>query len=263
MTDNNLQQLSNTFFAVLLSYIITDSITQTKAWFGDSRRPAAYLLRGLVHLGITMLSLALFARSVFEPSFRLLWVLVYLAVNAVIDRISRTTNGARPSDGGAWPFAIKQFLHICAVLALVVLVVGVSPQTVARANEFFNSIGSKALSAITIYAGTVFAGGYLIRRLTRPLADQIHEPHREQIGLENAGMYIGWLERWLIVTAVLMQSPAIVGLIVAGKSIARFPEMNDPRFAEYFLIGTFLSVALAIAGGMLIQLIWNGAVQFK
>jgi hypothetical protein len=52
-------------------------------------------------------------------------------------------------------------------------------------------------------------------------------------------MYIGWLERFLVVTAILVQSPSMVGLILTGKSIARFPELKE-RFAEYFLIGTLL-----------------------
>jgi DsbC/DsbD-like thiol-disulfide interchange protein len=46
------------------------------------------------------------------------------------------------------------------------------------------------------------------------------------------------------VTAIVVQSPSIVGLILTGKSIARFPELKE-RFAEYFLIGTLLSIGLA------------------
>ncbi len=42
-----------------------------------------------------------------------------------------------------------------------------------------------------------------------------------------------------MLTAVLVQSPAMIGLILTGKSIARFPELKGAKFAEYFLIGTF------------------------
>ena len=55
----------------------------------------------------------------------------------------------------------------------------------------------------------------------------------------------------------------MIGLIFAGKSIARFRELKDERFAEYFLIGTLLSVVIALAGGIIIQLCWYGTVQLK
>ncbi len=80
----------------------------------------------------------------------------------------------------------------------------------------------------------VFAGGYLIRYLTRNLVAGVEKPGETEEQVKNAGMYIGWLERFLVVTAILVQSPSMVGLILAGKSIARFPELKE-RFAEYFL----------------------------
>lgn len=65
-------------------------------------------------------------------------------------------------------------------------------------------------------------------------------------------MYIGWLERTVIVTALLAGSPALVGFVVTAKAVIRFRE-TEPHFAEYFLLGTFLSLILAGAGGMLLR----------
>jgi hypothetical protein len=50
----------------------------------------------------------------------------------------------------------------------------------------------------------------------------------------------------------VLRSPATVGLIIAAKSIARYPEMKSQSFAEYFLIGTLFSIGLALVGGMLL-----------
>jgi len=75
-------------------------------------------------------------------------------------------------------------------------------------------------------------------------------------------MYIGWLERFLVVTAILVQSPSMVGLIVTGKSIARFPKFKE-RFAEYYLIGTLLSIGLAVLGGLLLAKLWYGTILLK
>jgi hypothetical protein len=81
--------------------------------------------------------------------------------------------------------------------------------------------------------------------------------------LRNAGLYIGWLERFLVLTAVLVKSPAMIGLILTGKSIARLPELKGSRFAEYFLIGTLFSISFALLGGILLLRLLVGAVSLK
>ena len=104
-----------------------------------------------------------------------------------------------------------------------------------------------------MYVAVIFAGGYLIRFLTRPLMAHVHtrESHED---LVHAGMFIGRLERFLVLTALLLHSPATIGLIVAAKSIARYPEFKNEQFAEYFvLIGTLLSIPIAILGGVILQ----------
>jgi hypothetical protein len=65
-------------------------------------------------------------------------------------------------------------------------------------------------------------------------------------------MYIGWLERFLVMTALILHSPATAGLILAAKSIARYPEFKREQFAEYFLIGTLLSISAATVGGVML-----------
>jgi hypothetical protein len=81
------------------------------------------------------------------------------------------------------------------------------------------------------------------------------------LSLRNAGMYIGWLERSLVLTAMILRSPATVGLVLAAKSIARFPELGkSERFAEYFLIGTLLSLLAAIFGGIMLLKVLTGHV---
>lgn len=68
----------------------------------------------------------------------------------------------------------------------------------------------------------------------------------------RAGMWIGRLERFLILTAVLIGSPAGVGLVLAAKSIFRFEGGRQGRAqTEYFLIGTLLSVSEAVLIGLI------------
>jgi hypothetical protein len=107
----------------------------------------------------------------------------------------------------------------------------------------------------------IFGGGYLIRALIAPLwKEEQGKETKEHQEVINAGLYIGWLERFLVLTALFLQSPATVGFILAAKSIARYPELKCVRFAEYFLIGTLLSVAIAIGGAIVLLKALYGTV---
>jgi hypothetical protein len=118
------------------------------------------------------------------------------------------------------------------------------------------------LVGTTVYLCTIFGGGRLIRTWTKPLAVPAPSPETPA-QLQNAGLYIGWLERFLAVTAISIQAPALVGLILTAKALARFPEFKEPRFAEYFLIGTLLSLALATIGGLIIARMLYGTFSLK
>ena len=113
-----------------------------------------------------------------------------------------------------------------------------------------------------VYVVVIFAGGYLIRALTRPLVNGDVRPADETTAqLRNAGMYIGWLERFIILTALLLRSPATAGLVLTAKAIARYPEFQHVRFAEYFLIGTLLSLCVAMIGGLILLKLLYGSIS--
>jgi hypothetical protein len=61
----------------------------------------------------------------------------------------------------------------------------------------------------------------------------------------RVGEAIGILERLLIVTFVLVGAEATIGLVIAAKTLARFKQLDDRDFAEYYLLGTLASVAVA------------------
>ena len=65
------------------------------------------------------------------------------------------------------------------------------------------------------------------------------------------GATIGALERLLIVGFVLVGAEAAVGFVIAAKTIARFKQLDDRGFAEYYLLGTLASVSVAIGSAYL------------
>ena len=65
------------------------------------------------------------------------------------------------------------------------------------------------------------------------------------------GATIGVLERLLIVTFVLTNATAAIGFVVGAKTLARFKQLDDRDFAEYYLLGTLASVAVALGSALL------------
>lgn len=62
----------------------------------------------------------------------------------------------------------------------------------------------------------------------------------------KVGATIGVLERLLIVILLLVGADAVIGFVIAVKTIARFRLLDDRDFAEYYLLGTLASVSVAI-----------------
>ena len=188
--------------------------------------------------------------------------MLYVAVHLGIDRAKQRLVSTAGLADSASVFLLDQVLHVCTIVALTWFLI--RPSWAILKSQFSWSAGTadKVLQAGIVYVGVVFAGGYLIRYLTRNLSAGIEKPGETAEQVKNAGMYIGWLERFLVVTAILVQSPSMVGLILTGKSIARFPELKE-RFAEYFLIGTLLSIGLAVLGGLVLAKLWYGTMSLK
>ncbi|MGP4071863.1 DUF3307 domain-containing protein [Piscibacillus sp. B03] len=65
------------------------------------------------------------------------------------------------------------------------------------------------------------------------------------------GRYIGMLERTLIMMFVFSGQVMGITIILAIKSITRFKQFDDKRFAEYYLIGSLLSMIIGIIFGYL------------
>ncbi|MEA2519628.1 MAG: hypothetical protein QOF49_1708 [Chloroflexota bacterium] len=70
-------------------------------------------------------------------------------------------------------------------------------------------------------------------------------------GSARVGSTIGMLERILIVVFVLTGTESAIGFVVAAKTLARFRLLDDRAFAEYYLLGTLASVAVAIVSGLI------------
>jgi hypothetical protein len=93
--------------------------------------------------------------------------------------------------------------------------------------------------------------GILIGQLTSAWSKKIDDPENS---LADAGKWIGILERVIVLILVLLNQYSAIGLVIAAKSILRFSEKDRQEVkTEYVLIGTLLSIGLAIFTGLLVK----------
>lgn len=78
---------------------------------------------------------------------------------------------------------------------------------------------------------------------------------QQNVGLAQAGAYIGYIERCLTLGFMLLGQFSAIGFLVAAKTIFRFGDLTkskDMKLTEYMLLGTLLSYAIAIFVGVII-----------
>ena len=69
--------------------------------------------------------------------------------------------------------------------------------------------------------------------------------------IKRCGMLIGSAERFLVLTFILVGNFEAAGLTVAAKSLLRFNDNDAPR-TEYVLVGTLLSIIVAVLSALII-----------
>jgi Protein of unknown function (DUF3307) len=259
-----MQPFMKLFLTVLLAHLLGDFPLQSSSMVRAKHQGIrTYIEHGAIHLLVLVVCVAVFISLEMVTSFWF-WMAacVYIAAHVGIDRAKQGLVSTAKLADSASVFLLDQVAHVCTSIALAWFLIRPTWATLRSQLSWSTATGDKVLEAGIVYVAVLFAGGYLIRYLTRNLTAGIKKPGETAEQVENAGMYIGWLERFLVVTAILVQSPSMVGLILTGKSIARFPELKE-RFAEYFLIGTLLSIGLAVIGGLVLAKLWYGTITLK
>jgi hypothetical protein len=261
-----MQEMTKTFFALLLAHLLGDFPFQSSRLAAQKLRHWwAHGLHGGIHFVLLILALIVFVPSLPVFTGRLLVAAAaYVVVHVVIDLSKQQLVKHGIVQDSTYVFLIDQILYLASIVALTVFITRVDWHAFQSLMAVRNSTKELILSGGVVYTTVVFAGGYLIRYMTRGMLGGVSSQLGESVEqLTNAGLYIGWLERLLIITAVVLRSPTLIGLILTAKSIARFPEMKEPKFAEYFLIGTLLSVILALFGGLVLLKVWYGTVSLQ
>lgn len=276
--------------SLILVHLIADFFLQTDEMANKKRK---YLLRHIFHHFIlnTMLLTAFWLLMYQSGSFiqKVLFPLALIIVaHFLIDLLKiKLTASLLVSDRKnrklLYVFLMDQLLHLLVlVLAGSVFfhidAIGVLNELYSKHNAHLNLVNSLLfIGIIAILATNV--SGHILNLLLGSLPNQlltfegryayknewtINQKNEKGISEEyfysvfnkhdlSRGKLIGYIERLLVILLTYYNAFPAIGFIVAAKSIARFKQMDDRDWAEYFLLGTLSSMFLGIALGIILK----------
>ncbi|WP_412970861.1 DUF3307 domain-containing protein [Glaciecola sp. MF2-115] len=236
------------FFFLLVAHFIADFYLQKYTWImckvENKERSIGLFKHMLVHLALT--SAAILLSGVALDYKALLALLIIISSHYLID-IWKTYR----------QFVLKYFLidqvaHILFIVAVTLWLNEVKFQNVlADLQAFFDA---KTLMLLGAYLFLCKPVSLLITLSLTKYTEQFNESEKANEGLASAGESIGYFERGLIASFILLDQFAGVGFLLAAKSVFRFGDMrrqSDRKLTEYIMLGTLFSFSFGIAVGKL------------
>lgn len=223
----------------LLAHLLGDFVLQPSSWVENKKRKKIGSKYLYYHIGVHVL--LLLAVTGFDLAY-LQGIIIVAITHFLIDCSKLYLETSR---NGKILFFADQLLHIVVLMASVCYYV---PYTI----DFSILYSSK----IVLLATALVFTSYTVSVLLKILLERFTPETSPQKATNNAGKYIGILERLFIFFFVVINFWEGVGFLLAAKSIFRFgdlKESKDVKLTEYILIGTLLSFAFGILTALIYQ----------
>ena len=225
---------------LLCAHLCSDFIFQTDDINSEKRKPG---MRGiayqLLHSTIHATAAYLFVAELF------CWFIpvTIFVTHFVIDMVK-----CKMSESSLCTFLIDQFCHISVIAVLWFTLFGCSIEQTWFENVCSMKVWTIAMAYILMLKPSSVLLGLFLNKWN-PASSNTQS-------LPNAGQWIGYIERVLILTFVLIGSFEGIGFLLAAKSVFRFGDLNktrEIRTTEYVLIGTLASFAIATFTGIVVS----------
>lgn len=223
---------------LLLAHLTGDFLLQPYSWVKakEEKKLRAWQLyaHALLHGGLVMI-------VTWDVHF-ILWALLIAVTHLIIDAGKVLLQNRRNQ---RWIFFLDQLMHFISIYLIWLWY-----KNQSLSFDFFRN--EKIVLLITLL---VF--------LTSPVSIMVSifiskwtpdtDSQDDMTSLQNAGKYIGILERLLVFVFMIANQWQAVGFLIAAKSVFRFgnlKEARDRKLTEYILIGTLVSFGIAVIAGI-------------
>ena len=231
------------FLSLLLAHLAGDFLMQPSSWVKDKKKHKIKSKFLYYHVAVHLVLLLLTTQ--FDSKY---FVAVLLIVISHFGIDCAKLYFEKKKTEKSW-FFIDQLLHL---LVIAFTVNYYYPYQI----PFSQLYSQQSLALITALILVTYVSAVLLKVLLSKWSEQIVKI--DNSNTNNAGKYIGILERLFIFFFVMINFWEGIGFLLAAKSIFRFgdlKESKDVRLTEYILIGTLMSFGLGILFAMLYKLI--------
>lgn len=228
------------FVKLFLAHLLGDFLLQPNSWVADKearKHRSRYLYAHILLHGL--LAIVLIGEYAF------LWYAAVLAVlHGIIDvcKLIFQTESSRRN----W-FIVDQVLHLL-VLAVITIAYTTDEIVLSAPDNSFWIVLTGALLLTK-------PSSLLIRNIISVWTPATKNS-ADDSSLQNAGNYIGILERLFVFAFILTGHFEAIGFLLGAKSIFRFGDLmeaKERKLTEYVLIGTLLSFGIAMLSGFLVN----------
>jgi hypothetical protein len=225
---------------LLIAHFLGDFVLQTNKFTKKKEKHKLGSYHLYLHAGIHGIT-----------SWLLLWdlnywyvALIILVSHLIIDtgKLYFTTK-----KNNRWLFALDQLAHILVILALAA---HTSLTDFYVSDRFIELLWPLLLCVLFLTNPVGITLKIFFTRWT------LTDDETGIYGLQNAGKWIGMLERLLIFLFIITDNFGAVGLLLTAKSVFRFGDLSkakNMKLTEYVLIGTLLSFGIAILVGLVFK----------
>lgn len=219
---------------LLLAHILGDFFLQPNSWVVEKEQKKLKSAKLYLHIAIhiALIFIVFLSFSVWKVA------LVVGLLHGIIDALKLTLQKEKTKR--IW-FFVDQLLHVAVIL--------VCWQYYFYANISLAFLQNNRFWLFLIGALFLTSPAAIFIRMT--IAKWV--PEKAATSLQDAGKFIGIIERLLIYLFVCTNHFEAVGFLLAAKSIFRFGDLKDAhdiKLTEYVLIGTLLSFGLALIVAM-------------
>ncbi len=222
---------------LLLAHLAGDFLLQPDHWVTDKKQNKAVSPYLYLHIGIHALLLLVVLRFDFHYW---LGMTVIIGSHYLIDLTKLCLQGKYRE---SYLFIVDQVMHLLVIAGVAALYhpSGINPEIVYQPK-------------VILFLSCVVFVTYVTAVVMRMMMNywKLEEDSSDD-SLQHAGKYIGMIERLLVFIFVILNQWSAIGFLIAAKSILRFSDLSrakDRKLTEYIIIGTLLSMAIAIATGM-------------
>ena len=225
------------FLKLFLAHIVGDFVFQPYKWV-KSKEKKKYKSPYL-YWHILIHTIALFVALQFNFSYWL-GILIIISSHYLIDLaklyLTKKVNFR-------WLFLWDQLAHLFVILGVV---------RIYKVYEInFSAFYKPQILLLIIAILLVTAVSSIVMKII--ISKWELDSNSNKKSLNDAGKYIGILERLFIFIFVITNNWQGIGFLLAAKSVFRFGDLSkseDRKLTEYILIGTLLSFGLAIIIGI-------------